>query len=322
MGTILINLVVKGVFSFTLVCDRLRFVLELFQNPKGTVFEFGWLDLLLSGSSLGSSPNDNSSDGIKLDENEVWQFRFAYGNTWQGMFYVCDFPNDNSQRVRKFAQGMTRFLLLIAFLWMLKRLSAVVSDRKGSIAILCSDHLEALSNGQSHSLNGYRKSCWYEEEIEDNLRWCFALNSILDTGASQYQDIALLDTKTFGKEVVDFCKSYLVANGKTFCNPRLRVIINDARAELEAGEERFDVIVGDLADPIDGGPCYKLYTKFFYDFTVKPRPKEGGIFVTQAGPAGIFRHTEVFSSIYNTLRQMLRLTQLISHPMLISGDGS
>jgi len=32
-------------------------------------------------------------------------------------------------------------------------------------------------NGKSHSsLNGYRKSCWYEEEIEENLRWCFALN--------------------------------------------------------------------------------------------------------------------------------------------------
>lgn len=31
-------------------------------------------------------------------------------------------------------------------------------------------------NGQSHSLNGYRKSCWYEEEIEEDLRWCFALN--------------------------------------------------------------------------------------------------------------------------------------------------
>lgn len=32
-------------------------------------------------------------------------------------------------------------------------------------------------NGKSHQvLNGYRKSCWYEEEIEENLRWSFALN--------------------------------------------------------------------------------------------------------------------------------------------------
>lgn len=32
-------------------------------------------------------------------------------------------------------------------------------------------------NGKGHPvLNGYRKSCWYEEEIEENLRWSFALN--------------------------------------------------------------------------------------------------------------------------------------------------
>ncbi|RYR53277.1 hypothetical protein Ahy_A06g028291 isoform A [Arachis hypogaea] len=36
---------------------------------------------ILSSSSLGSSLDDNNSDGIKLDENVVWKFRFAYGNT-------------------------------------------------------------------------------------------------------------------------------------------------------------------------------------------------------------------------------------------------
>ncbi|QHO14455.1 hypothetical protein HN51_071819 [Arachis hypogaea] len=96
------------------------------------------------------------------------------------------------------------------------------------------------------------------------------------------------------EEVVDFCKSYLVANGKLS-------MIQDLRAELEAGEERYDVIVGDY-----GGPCYKLYTKSFYEFTVKPRLKEGGIFVTWAGPARIFSHIEVFSFIYNTLRQVFK----------------
>ncbi|KAE8077019.1 hypothetical protein FH972_015628 [Carpinus fangiana] len=216
------------------------------------------------------------------------------------------------------------------------------------------------------------KSCWYEEEIEENLRWSFALNSILHTGATLYQDIALLDTKPFGKalvidgklqsaetdefiyheslvhpallhhpnprtifimgggegstareilrhktaekvtmcdideEVVEFCKSYLIVNREAFCDPRLELIINDARAELESREEGYDVIIGDLADPIEGGPCYKLYTKSFYEFTIKPRLNPGGIFVTQAGPAGIFSHTEVFSCIYNTLRQVFK----------------
>jgi len=53
------------------------------------------------------------------------------------------------------------------------------------------------------------------------------------------------------------------------------------RAELEARNESYDVIIGDLADPIDGGPCYKLYTKSFYELIVKPRLNQGGIFVTQ-----------------------------------------
>eukprot|EP01018_Ginkgo_biloba_P032663 Gb_20119 [translate_table: standard] len=219
---------------------------------------------------------------------------------------------------------------------------------------------------------GRRRCCWYEEEIEDDLRWCFALNSILHTGVSQYQDIALLDTKPFGKalvidgklqsaemdefiyheslvhpalvhhanpktvfimgggegstareilrhksvnivvmcdideEVVDFCRKYLVVNQEAFCNSRLHLVINDARAELEGRSDSFDVIIGDLADPIEGGPCYQLYTKSFYENVVKPKLSHGGIFVTQAGPAGVLTHTEVFSCIYNTLRQVFK----------------
>ena len=46
----------------------------------------------LSSSSLGSSPDDNSSDGIKPDENEVWQLRLAYANTWQGLVLaICPY---------------------------------------------------------------------------------------------------------------------------------------------------------------------------------------------------------------------------------------
>uniref|UniRef100_A0A7C9CR61 thermospermine synthase n=1 Tax=Opuntia streptacantha TaxID=393608 RepID=A0A7C9CR61_OPUST len=228
-----------------------------------------------------------------------------------------------------------------------------------------------LVNGKNHD-QAQRKSCWYEEEIEDNLRWSFALNSILHTGATQYQDIQLLDTKPFGKalvidgklqsaeldefiyheclvhppllhhpnpknifimgggegstareilrhntvanlvmcdideEVVDFCKSYLVVNRQAFCDPRLELVINDARAELLSRVEKYDVIVGDLADPIEGGPCYQLYTKSFYEGIVKPRLTTNGVFVTQAGPAGIFSHTEVFSCIHNTLKQVFK----------------
>ena len=52
------------------------------------------------------------------------------------------------------------------------------------------------------------------------------------------------------------------------------------RAELKRREESYDVNC-DLADPIEEGQCYLLYTKTFYELTVKPRLNKGGIFVTQ-----------------------------------------
>ncbi|KAG4921347.1 Thermospermine synthase ACAULIS5 [Glycine max] len=104
---------------------------------------------------------------------------------------------------------------------------------------------------------------------------------------------------------MDFNASYLILERTFTCHYLIREL--DAkdilsfcyRVELEARDESYDVIIGDLPDPIDGA-CF--YTKSFYELIVKPRLKQGGIFVTQAGPAGIFSHTEVFSCIYNTLR--------------------
>lgn len=216
------------------------------------------------------------------------------------------------------------------------------------------------------------ESTWYEEEIHDDLKLCYALNSVLHRGTSKYQEIALIDTKHFGKaliidgkmqstevdefiyheslihppllfhpnpktvfimgggegsaarealrhktvqrvvmcdideEVVDFCRTYLSANWGAFASDKLCLVINDARAELEKSTEKFDVIVGDLADPMEGGPCYQLYTKSFYQNVLKPKLHDGGIFVTQAGPAGVLTHKEVFSSIYNTLRHVFK----------------
>jgi thermospermine synthase len=63
----------------------------------------------------------------------------------------------------------------------------------------------------------------------------------------------------------------------------------------------FDVIIGDLNDPQDGGPCYQLYTKSFYQDVVSSKLNPGGVFVTQSGPAGMLTAPQVFTSIHNTL---------------------
>ncbi|XP_062002924.1 uncharacterized protein LOC133720570 isoform X1 [Rosa rugosa] len=163
----------------------------------------GYATEQLSSSSLCSSPDDTSCDGMKLEETDAWQFRLAFSMPWPGMvlaicpyldryflasagnaFYLCGFPHDNSQRVKKWAVARTRFTItsLTAYFTRIvvgdcrdgilfydyheesKRLqqlycdpyqrlvgdcilmdvnTAVVSDRKGSIAVLsCADYLE------------------------------------------------------------------------------------------------------------------------------------------------------------------------------------
>ncbi|KAE8100083.1 hypothetical protein FH972_018011 [Carpinus fangiana] len=225
---------------------------------------------------------------------------------------------------------------------------------------------------ETNQLDSLHNGSWYEEVIDDDLKWSFAVKSVLHTGTSEYQDIALIDTLRFGKvlvidgkmqsaevdefiyheclihppllchpdprtvfimgggegsaarealkhksmekvvmcdidqEVVNFCRMYLTVNQETFCHKKLNLVINDAKAELEKRNEKFDIIVGDLADPVEGGPCYQLYTKSFYEKILKPKLNDNGIFVTQAGPAGIFTHKEVFTSIYNTIKQVFK----------------
>ena len=104
--------------------------------------------------------------------------------------------------------------------------------------------------------------------------------------------------------VVDFCKKHLKENDASFADPRLELIIDDAKTQLENFVGKADVIIGDLADPVAGGPCFQLYTEKFYREVVKEKLNPDGIFVTQSGPAGVLSHDQVFSPIHNTVKQV------------------
>lgn len=46
----------------------------------------------LSCSSICSSPDDNSCDGVKLEETEAWHLRLAFSTIWPGMIIaVCPY---------------------------------------------------------------------------------------------------------------------------------------------------------------------------------------------------------------------------------------
>ena len=87
-------------------------------------------------------------------------------------------------------------------------------------------------------------------------------------------------------------------------NPKTKLIIGDAKAGLEACDDAsIDVIICDLSDPLDGGPCYQLYTTSFYDMC-KTKLAPGGILVTQSGCAAVRDCKAVFTPINNTLRKV------------------
>ena len=104
-------------------------------------------------------------------------------------------------------------------------------------------------------------------------------------------------------DVVKFCRENLPENAEAFADSRLELVIDDAQAVLEDSPTGFDVIIMDLDDPLDGGPCYQLYTVEFYQMC-KRKLNPGGVFVTQSGQAGIKRHHLVWSPVHSTLKQV------------------
>ncbi|PPD84398.1 hypothetical protein GOBAR_DD18638 [Gossypium barbadense] len=187
----------------------------------------------LSSGSICSSPDDTSCDGVKLEETEAWQFRPAYTTTWPGMvlaicpylgryflasagnaFYVCAFPNDNPQRVRRFAIARTRFMITSLTAYFTRIAvgdcrddadTAIVSDRKGSIAVLsCSDRLEDNASAERNltqicayymgeiAMSIKKGSFIYKLPADDMLNSCEALNASLDPSHSAIMASTLL----------------------------------------------------------------------------------------------------------------------------------
>jgi thermospermine synthase len=99
-----------------------------------------------------------------------------------------------------------------------------------------------------------------------------------------------------------------------FDDPRAELVIDDAKAWLERYKgEPFDIMIMDLADPTDEGPCYLLYTAKFYTFC-RSLLSANGLFVTQAGPAGLHTSNQVCTPIYRTLSTVFpSVVLLVTH---------
>ena len=84
-------------------------------------------------------------------------------------------------------------------------------------------------------------------------------------------------------EVVEECKRHLPEMHQgAFDDPRTRLLHEDARAYLENTDERFDLIVVDLVEPLEEGPACLLFTQEFYTL-IRDRLTDQGVMTMQAG---------------------------------------
>lgn len=118
---------------------------------------------------------------------------------------------------------------------------------------------------------------------------------------------------------VELCQKYMSKHGNgAFQDERHVLIFDDAKKRLEESpDEHYDVIILDLADPVDGGPCYQLYTDSFYEMCRRKLTKDG-VLVTQSGPCGHLSAHEVFSPIHATLRKVFPGATYMSSTLVTS----
>lgn len=83
-----------------------------------------------------------------------------------------------------------------------------------------------------------------------------------------------------------------------FDDRRAELVIGDGRKYVEEGKGRFDVIIMDLTDPLEGGPGALLYTRDFYKM-VRKMMTGAGIIVTQA--TSTYYSSYCFATLHNTM---------------------
>jgi len=101
-------------------------------------------------------------------------------------------------------------------------------------------------------------------------------------------------------EVVKISDEFLPSwHQNAFRDPRVELIFDDARRYLAETNERFDVIICDLSDPISAGPSRFLFTREFYKI-VLDRLTTNGIAAIQA-EASTLTYLTPYVAISNTL---------------------
>ncbi|NET07990.1 MAG: polyamine aminopropyltransferase [Symploca sp. SIO2B6] len=101
-------------------------------------------------------------------------------------------------------------------------------------------------------------------------------------------------------EVVEACRQHLPEiHQNSFDDPRMQLVIGDALEVLDNTDQKWDIVISDLSDPIEEGPSFQLFTQEFFEKVQRCLAPEG-YFVLQAGPVAPVGLT-IYSRVVHTL---------------------
>lgn len=106
-------------------------------------------------------------------------------------------------------------------------------------------------------------------------------------------------------DVVRACERHLPEMHRgAFDDPRLDLRIGDALGYLERANERFDVVISDLSDPIEEGPSFRFFTREYFE-QVRSVVADDGVFVVQAGSVSPV-DLSIHARLHHTVRSVFR----------------
>ncbi|HEX9896323.1 MAG TPA: polyamine aminopropyltransferase [Dehalococcoidales bacterium] len=109
-------------------------------------------------------------------------------------------------------------------------------------------------------------------------------------------------------DVINICRKYLPDyHAGAFDDKRSHIYNTDARKWLEQSQDKFDVIIIDLTEPVEEGPAYLLYTREFYRIVASKLTKDGLISV-QAGSTSYVELTNI-KAVARTLRSIFPIVR-------------
>ncbi|MFH0844019.1 MAG: polyamine aminopropyltransferase [Pseudomonadota bacterium] len=110
------------------------------------------------------------------------------------------------------------------------------------------------------------------------------------------------------EKLLEVSKEYLSNwHRGAFDDPRTNILIIEASEFLKTTDKKFDVIICDINDPVEGGPAAAVYTQEFYQSVGRVLSKDG-IFVSQAVEIS-YDENDLHSILSRTLSHTFRICE-------------